>query len=355
MLRRIFRKRSEKAGLPPGAMVHMGEQRIEKVRITMIDYDEHHVLERQVEKPEDCFPFRDRATVTWINVHGLHEPEIIHKLGTYFGLHPLVMEDIGTTDQRPKMEDYGDYIFVVLKTLYHDETEGEMKAHQVAIIIGSNFVMSFQEAEGHVFDQVLSRIKNGAARIRTMGADYLAYSLMDVVVDNYFALVERLGQRLDVLEDRSVMEPDPETAQAIHSFRRDLVFLRRSVLPVREAVARLERSESKLVQKPTTVYFSDVYDHTVQVIDNIETLRDMVSPLLEVYVSSVSNKMNEVIKVLTVIGTIFLPLTFLTGVYGMNFRHFPELDWELAYPLFWLVNLGVVVGMLAYFRRKRWF
>ena len=352
---RLFRKRSDKAGLPPGTMVHMGEQRIETPRITMIDYDENHVLERQVEAPEDCLPFRDAATVTWINVHGLHQPEIIHQLGSYFGLHPLVMEDIVTTDQRPKMEDHDDYIFVVLKTLYHDQKDDEMKAHQVALVVGSNFVMSFQEAEGHVFDAVLNRIKNGVTRVRAAGADYLAYSLMDVVVDNYFALLERLAQRLDVLEDRSVMEPDPETAQAIHSFRRDLVFLRRSVLPLREAVSRLERSESKLIQQPTAVYFRDVYDHIVQVIDGLDALRDMVSPLLEVYVSSVSNKMNEVMKLLTVIGTIFLPLTFLAGVYGMNFRYFPELNWRWGYFFFWGLNLGVVVVMLAYFRKKRWF
>lgn len=354
-MRRPFRKRSEKAGLPPGTMVHIGEQETEQVRIHIIDYDDGHYQELEAQSVEECFPFRDTPTVTWINVHGLHQPEVIEKLGTYYGLHPLVLEDIVSAGQRPKMEDYGDYMWVVLKALYHDDKEDETKAHQVGIVIGRNFVMSFQEAEGNVFVPVRDRVKNGAARIRTMGSDYLAYSLMDIVVDNYFGILERLGEQLEVMEDRSVTEPEPDTLQSIHDFRREMVFLRRSVWPLREVVARLERGDSSLIQKSTAIYFRDVYDHTIQVIDTIETFRDMVSPMLEVYVSSVSNKMNEVMKVLTVIGTIFLPLTFLAGVYGMNFKYFPEINWRWGYGLFWVINLSVVIGMLMYFRRKRWF
>ncbi len=347
-------KRSSKKGLPPGSLVHVGEKKEEKVRITIIDYDKAQFQEKEAETVEECFPFKDKPTVTWINVDGIHEPEIVKKLGDCFGMHPLVLEDILNTDQRPKMEDYGNYIYIVLKMLYYDEKSNEMITEQVSLVLGSNFVISFQEKRGDVFNPIRERIKSDKGRVRKMGADYLAYALTDAIVDNYFTILEKIGEKVESLEEELVAKPTPEILQAIHNLKRDLIFLRKSVWPLREVISGLERGESSLIDASTKLYLRDVYDHTIQVIDTVETLRDMVSGMLDIYLSSISNKMNEVMKVLTIIATIFIPLTFIAGIYGMNFAFMPELGLPWAYPLILLVMVGVGILMLIYFRRKRW-
>jgi magnesium transporter len=352
---RFFKRMSKKAGLSPGTLVHIGSRKVEKARIRIIDYDQDHVEEKEVEAVEECFSFKDKPTVTWINVDGLHDVGVIEKIGQHFSVHPLVLEDILNTDQRPKTENFDDYLFVVLKMLYFDGSDGEIKAEQVSIILGSNFVISFQEREGDIFDPLRERIRTGRGRIRKLGADYLAYCLLDAVVDNYFLVLEKLGERIEDLEEELVADPQPKTLQAIHSLKREMIFLRKSVWPLREVVGQLERGESELIQEATGIYLRDVYDHTIQVIDTIETFRDMVSGMLDIYLSSISNRMNQVMKVLTIIATIFIPLTFVTGIYGMNFQHMPELAWYWVYPwAFWLVMVGVAGVMLVYFKRKRW-
>jgi magnesium transporter len=347
-------KRSEKRGLPPGTLVHVGEKKIEEVRIKIIDYDEAQLEEKEAKTVEECFPFKDKPTVTWINIDGLHDVGIIEKLGEYFGLHPLLQEDILNTDQRPKMEDSEDYLFIVLKMLYHDEAADEITAEQVSLILGSNFVISFQEREGDVFNFVRERIRTKKGRIRKEGADYLAYALIDAIVDNYFIILERIGEKIEEIEEELVTNPMPETLQTIHSLKRGMIFLRKSVWPLREVISTLERAESPLIQEATGIYLRDVYDHTIQVIDTIETFRDMISGMLDIYLSSISNKMNEVMKVLTIIATIFIPLTFIAGIYGMNFEYMPELGWRWGYPLIWLVMSTILVTMVVYFKRKRW-
>jgi len=293
--------------------------------------------------------------VTWVNIDGLHDIEIMEKIGKHFGLHPLVLEDILNTEQRPKIEDFDDYIFVVLKMLYYDENEGEIRAEQISIILGSNFVLSFQERVGDIFNPLRDRIRNAKGRVRKMGPDYLAYSLLDAIVDNYFVVLEKLGEQIEGMEEELVTNPTPETLQRIHNLKREMIFLRKSVWPLREVVSRLERGESPLIKEATGIYLRDVYDHTIQVIDTIETYRDMLSGMLDIYLSSISNRMNQVMKVLTIIATIFIPLTFVAGIYGMNFEYMPELKWHWFYPkAFWLVMLGVAALMLVYFRRKRW-
>jgi magnesium transporter len=349
-----IKKRSKKAGLPPGTLVHIGEKKAETPKITIMDYDEAHFQEKEIKTIEECFLFKDKPTVTWINIDGLHQVEILEKLGECYGLHPLVLEDIPNTDQRPKMEDYGEYIYIVLKMLDYNDKSSEIESEQISLILGPNFVFSFQEREGDIFDPIRDRIRNSKGRIRKMGADHLAYSLLDSVVDNYFIILEKLGEKIEFLEEKLVTRPTPETLQTIHHLRREMIFLRKAVWPLREVINALGRGESSLIKEYTRIYLRDVYDHTIQTIDTVETYRDMVSGMLDIFLSSVSNRLNSVMKVLTIIATIFMPLTFLAGIYGMNFRYMPELEWRWGYPFIWLIMVGIGVFMLLYFKKKKW-
>jgi magnesium transporter len=347
-------KRSKKTGFSPGSLIHVGERRIEKARIKVIDYDGEKVLEKEVREVEECFPFRETSTVTWINVDGVHDPELVEKLGGYFGLHPLILEDIMNTSQRPKMEDLGDTIYVVLQMIEFGNHKQEISTEQMSLVFGKNFVLSFQERPGDTFDPVRERIRKGKGRIRKMGPDYLAYALIDAVVDDYFIVLEKMGERIEDLEDELVANPKKETLHKIHALKREMIFLRKSVWPLREVISRLERAESPLIRKTTGIFLRDVYDHAIQVIDNIETFREMLSGMLETYLSSISNRMNEVMKVLTIIATIFIPLTFIAGVYGMNFRFMPELEWRWGYFLILGVMVAIGIAMAIYFKRKKW-
>lgn len=351
---KFIKKRSKKAGLPPGTLVHIGERKTEKIKITIMDYDETQFQVRETETLEECYPFKDRPTIIWINIDGIHEIETLEKLGDCFGLHPLTLEDILNTDQRPKIEDYGEYIFIVLKMLYPDDDTGEILSEQVSLVLGKNFVISFQEREGDIFNSVRERIRNGKGRIRKMGADYLVYSLLDSIVDNYFIILEKLGERIEFLEEKLIINPVPETINLIHKLKREMIFLRRSVWPLREVIGSIERGESSLIKGSTNIYLRDVYDHTIQVIDTIETFRDILSGMLDIYLSSVSNRLNAVMKVLTIIATIFMPLTFIAGIYGMNFKYMPELEWRLGYPVILLTMVSIGVLMLVSFRKKKW-
>ncbi|MFA6372885.1 MAG: magnesium/cobalt transporter CorA [Methanothrix sp.] len=350
------------------------EKPLERPKITIIDYDEQHYHEAEVKEVEECFRFKDRPTVTWINIDGLHQMDVLEKLGSCYGIHPLVLEDI-LTDQRPKIEDYDDYIFIVLKMLYYDE-KGDKKAEerdsgdgeededdlgdtnldmdQVSMILGPNFIISFKEKEVDVFNPLRDRLRTAKGKIRKQGSDYLAYSMIDAIVDHYFLIMEKLGDRFEDLEDVVVSNPEPGILPTIYNLKRDMLFLRKSVWPLREAISKMQRSDSPLVSEAIKIYLRDVYDHTIQVIENIETFRDMSASLLETYLSSLSNKLNEVIKLLTIISTIFIPLTFLAGLYGMNFRFMPELESPLGYPAVLILMLMVVVIMMVYFRKKEW-
>jgi magnesium transporter len=334
----------------------VGEERYERAKLSVISYDQVNLQEKEINKVEEVFSFRNKQSVTWLNVDGVHQIEILEQVGKHFGLHPLVLEDIASTGQRPKMEDFDDYIFVVLRMLRFDEKEkeNEIKTEQISLLLGPDFVISFQEKEGDVFDSIRERIRNNKGRIRKMGADYLAYALIDAVVDNYFMILEKLGETIEEIEEKLVTNPTSETLHTLHDLKREMVFLRKSVWPLREVINRLERSESPLINKSTYVYLRDVYDHTIQVIDAVETFRDMLSGMLDIYLSSVSNRMNEVMKVLTIIATIFIPLTFIAGIYGMNFRYMPELEQAWSYPAILILMLIITITMLVYFRRKKW-
>ncbi len=351
---KIIKKRSVKSGLPPGALVHIGEKSEREIKVTVMDYNAAGCEEKEITAFNECFYYTDTSIVSWIDVEGLHEIEIIRQVGDWQGLHPLVLEDILNTDQRPKSEDFGDYLYIVLKML-NTGKDRQIVTEQVSLILGANFVISFQEGmEGDVFTPIRERLRNGKGRIRNMGADYLAYSLIDAVVDNDFDVLEGVGERIEALEEEVVMEPCPETVREIHRLKRDMIFLRKAVWPLREVIGSLERRESKLITEPVVIYLRDVYDHTVQVIDTIEASRDMLAGMLDIYLSSISNRMNEIMKFLTIIGTIFIPLTFIAGVYGMNFQNMPELHWQWGYFGALGIMTIVALSMLVYFKRKKW-
>jgi magnesium transporter len=348
-------KRSRKSGLPPGSLIHIGEKRPGKPRITVIDYDEKEIREQELEKVEECIVFRDSPATTWIDVQGVHDAEVLRRLGECYGFHPLVLEDILNTDQRPKIEDYGDYLYIVLKMLSSGNPDGEIASEQISLILGPNFLFSFQEGiRGDVFASVKERIRKNGTKLRKLGADYLAYSLMDAIVDNYFDVLEKAGERVEVLEERIVNDASNETLRDIHYLKREMIFLRKALWPLREVVNSMIRADMPLIADTTRIYLRDVYDHTIHVIDTIETLRDMVSGMLDIYLSSISNRMNAVMKVLTIIATLFMPLTFVAGVYGMNFTHIPELHWRYGYLFFWVINVLIATAMLIFFRKKKW-
>lgn len=351
----LITKRSRKSGLPPGTLVHIGRKKAGKTKITVLDYDETDFQEKEIEKIDECIQFRDRPTVTWINVDSVHQPDVLEKIGQCFGLHPLVLEDILNTDQRPKIEDYNEYLYIVLKMLYYNEKRSEITTEQISLIVGAKYVISFQEGiEGDVFAPLRESIRNNKSRIRKMGTDYLAYSLIDAIVDNYFVILEKIGDNIELLEEKLVENPTTDVMHEIHALKREMIYLRKAVWPLREVISGMERGTHTLIQDSTRIFLRDVYDHTIQVIDTVEIYRDMVSGMLDLYLSSISNRLNSVMKVLTIIATIFMPLTFIAGIYGMNFKYMPELEWRFGYPVILLVMLAISVMMLFYFRKKKW-
>ncbi len=351
---RFTKKSSKKAGLSPGSLVHIGDKKIETIKISLMNYDSENLQEKQLPAIEASFPYRDTPPVSWINVDGLHETDVIEKIGVHFGIHPLVLEDIVNTGQRTKAEEFENYIYIVLKMLVYDETVGHITAEQVSLVLGPHFLLSFQEKEGDVFDLVRERIRKARGRIRKSGCDYLAYALMDAIVDHYFVILEKLGDKIELLEEQLLKNTTPRMLEEIHHFKREMIFLRRHVWPLREVLNSLIKDPSELIRETTHIFLRDVYDHTIQVIDTIELFRDVLSGLSDLYLSTVSNRMNEVMKVLTIIATIFIPLTFIAGIYGMNFEYMPELKWHWAYPALWLVLITIFVLMIFWFKKKKW-
>ena len=345
---------SEKAGSAPGTLVHIGEKRIEEARVFLLDYDERRFEERLLTGIEEAFPLRDEPTTTWINVDGLHDIELIEKIGEHFNIHPLTLEDIVNTSQRPKLEVFENYIYVVLKMLFYDKEEGDVKSEQISLVLGPRFLISFQEHAGDVFAMVRDRVRKGRGRIRRGGCDYLAYALIDAIVDHYFLILEKTGEKIEALEDELMDTSGEGAIQSIHELKREMLYMRKQVWPLRELINGLIKGESELVQENTGVFFRDVYDHTIQVIDTIESYRDLLSGMIDLYLSTVSNRMNEVMKLLTLIATIFIPITFVAGIYGMNFEFMPELKWRWGYPAVWIVMVAIAAVMLVYFKKKRW-
>ncbi|HII01573.1 TPA: magnesium/cobalt transporter CorA [Methanosarcinaceae archaeon] len=336
-----------------------GRKKAERVVVRVWAYNQSELIEKELETVEDCLVFKGRPDLNvWINVDGLDRVEVIEKLGNCFGIHPLTLEDILNTGQRPKMEDYESYIYTVLKMMLLSKTGEEdleeIIVDQVSIILGPNFLLSFQEREGDVFGPIRERLRKPDSRLRKSGVDYLAYSLIDSVIDYYFVILENFGEKVEELEDELIIDPRPETLHTIQRYKRDMILLRKSVWPLREMINGMQKVESGLIKESTRIYLRDVYDHTIQVIDSIEAFRDILSSMLDVYLSSVSNKMNDIMKVLTIIATIFIPLTFIAGVYGMNFEYMPELRWKMGYPGVMAFMILIGITTFSYFKKKKW-
>jgi len=342
-----------KVGLPPGSLVHVGEKKVEEVKIAVIRYNESFYEEQEEVSAEEC-RLTSESVTTWVRVWGVHDSQVIGQLGEIFGLHPLILEDIMHTNQRPKAEEMGDYLFFVLRHLNYEEASKELFSEQVALVLGQNYVLSFEERPSSILEPVQERLRQGKGRLRRAGADYLAYALIDAAVDHYFVVLEKLGERIELLEEELVTNPGRETLHEIHHLKNATLSLRRSVWPLREAISWVSRSGASLIKESTVVFLRDVYDHTIQVIDTIETFRDMLSGMLDTYLSSLSHRMNEIMKVLTIIATIFIPITFIAGIYGMNFEYMPELKWRWGYFASLGLMAGCALSMVFYFRRKRW-
>lgn len=353
-MKRLFTV-SAKRGQPPGTMVYTGQRKDEPLRITLIDYDADSISEKVGISIDECLSCLNSNTVSWINVDGLNDTSVIEKIGQAFGVHSLVLEDVLHTAQRPKLEDHSDYLYLVVRMLSIPSGSEEVQSEQISFILTERCLVTFQERAGDVFEEVRERIRRNYGRVRKLGADYLLYALMDAIVDNYFSIMETTGEKIEVIEQLMMENPDEILLNELYRMKRELLYIRKSTWPLREAVGSLERGESVLVKENSAVYIRDLYDHIIQVIDTVETFRDMLSGVQDLYLSSMGQKTNKVMQVLTIIATIFIPLTFVAGIYGMNFEYMPELAWKYSYFIFWGVILCITIGMVIFFRRKKWF
>lgn len=348
-------KYKKKLGLSPGSIIYTGNKESNKLSIETFDYNTEQVEEKVHSKIEDVFHYKTTKAITWININGLNHVDAIEKIGNQFELHPLTLEDIVNTNHRPKIDDYHNYIFVVVKMLYYNDDE-QIVNEQVSFILGNNYVLSFQEAEGDVFNSLRERIRNPKGRIRTLGSDYLLYALIDAVTDHYFLVIETMSNKIEDIEDtlfKAVSQE--ELSLEIQKLKREILKVRRAIFPLREIISKIEKNENNFIQEKTIHYFRDVYDHVVQISENIEIYREMIWGLMDMYMTTISNKMNQIMKVLTIISTIFIPLTFLAGIYGMNFDNIPELHFKYSYFILWGIMIVLFFSMLNYFKRKKWF
>ena len=350
---RFFKKRSQSKGLAPGQLVFIGEKKVDELQVHLFDYDADHLVDKELAEglPKEDI---DTPSVSWINVNGLHDTDGIRSIGEVLELHPLLLEDVLNTGQRPKLELYGDVIFIVLKMLRFDKELGLVVAEQLSVVIGKTFVATFQEQPGDVFDPVRNRIRNNQGRIRISGADYLAFALLDTVVDNYVEIVERLGSHVEDVELNVLGDPTPETLAEITRLKREITFIRKAVRPAKEAMLHFAKLDIETIAPTTLPFIKELHDNTIQASDAIEIYREMLSDALGTYNTVVSNKMNDIMKVLTIFSAVFIPLTFIAGIYGTNFEYLPELKYRYSYFIFWGVMVVVAAALLAYFRKRRW-
>lgn len=352
---KLFKKRSKKAGLPPGTLIYTGDVKNTEIKLDVFNYEENRLDEKEVKKIEECLEFKDKPGITWINIDGILKNEDLEKLGKIFNIHPLALEDILSIDQRPKEEDFINNIYVVLKMLSYNDLTSEIISEQVSLIIGSNYLISFQEGiKGDVFNSVRAKIRSGKGKTRISGSDYLAYSLLDTIVDNYFVILEKLGDRIEIVEESILKKSSESNVHDIHKLKREMIFLHKSVWPLREVISGLLREDSPLIKDSTKIYLRDVYDHTIQIMDTVETYRDILSGMLDIYLSNISYKLNEVMRVLTIVSTVFTPPIFIAGIYGMNFEFLPEIKWKYGYPFALFLMITSSLSMLLYFKRKKW-
>lgn len=343
----------EKMSHAPGHVVYTGKKEVKDVLIDVFDYNGTFVDEESVHDLANYTKDTSEKTVTWVNVNGLSDTQALTDIAVKYDLHPLVMEDVANTSQRPKLDEYNDQLFVVFKMLYHD-ADGQLNTEHISLILGKTYVLLMQEYDGDVFDGIRDRIRHAKGRIRTNGADYLMYALMDAVIDNYFIIIETLSNKIEELEEKIYTNGSENYSQEIQQLKKEVIQVRRSIFPLREVVNKLEKVDNNLILKKTQIFIRDLYDHTIQVIETIEVYRDTIAGLMDMNSTNISNRMNEVMKVLTIIATIFIPMTFLAGIYGMNFDYIPELKMENGYYFFWGAMAVIFVASLIYFKRKKW-
>lgn len=346
-----FRHRIKKIGLPPGTLLPTISPI--PVTISVLDYDKTSFFEKDNVTAEECLTYLRSPAITWIDVKGTSNIQMIQKIGTHFNLHPLLLEDVVTLEQRPKLDDYKETIYIVIKRLKSDNSD-KVGEEQISLILGKDYVISFQESQDNFFEPIKERLRKDNTNMRKMGADYLVYALIDMVVDNYFVILEKIDQNFFKLEEDLISSPKKDTLYKIQSSKRDIILLRKSVWPMREVVKKFQRLDSPLVEDMTKLYMQDVYDHTIQAIDTIESIRDLASSMLEIYLSNINQRLNEIIKFLTIVSTVFAPLTFITGFYGMNFIYMPLLNSIWGLPFTVLIMGILIVGMLYYFRKRKW-
>ena len=339
-------------GAPPGTLYYSGEERTDKIKITLIEYNDTEYFEEQYFDLAECLSHVKPNMIKWINVEGLHDTDLIEKLGKFYNIHPLTLEDIVNVDQRSKFEDFEHYVVSIMRMInYTTEVESE----QLAIVLCENTVISFQEPHGgDAFDIIRNRLRTCKGRVRKLGGDYLAYALMDAVVDCYFTAIEKIGDRIEVIEEEIISDSDKKSILELYRLKREMIYLRKQVWPMRDLINNMIRSETKLIHASSDIYLRDLSDHVTRIIDTVETYRDLLSGIMDIYLSTNANKMNEVMKVLTIMSSIFIPITFMVGVYGMNFDNMPELKTQHGYYVLWGVMLSTVIGLLVYFKRKKW-
>lgn len=350
-----LRRRSSKAGMEPGTLVHIGEVYGDRAKISVVQYSKESFAENDDISIQEAFQYVSPSHITWINVQGIHDTEIIDTIGQHFGMHTLVMEDVLNTTQRAKLDDFKDYLYIVLRLLNYNSEKEEVDGEQISILFKQELVITFQESHKDVFRGIRERIRKPNTKIREMGSDYLCYTIIDWIVDQYFAVLEKVDDRLESLEDDLLNNPSTQILLTIERTRREVILLRKSVWPIRDLISHFNRIESSLVHESSKVFMRDVYDHTIQLIDTIESFRDIVSGMLDLYLSNLTQRTNEIMKVLTVVSTIFVPLTFLASLYGMNFDNIPELHAEYGYFILLSLMVLIATGMIIYFRKKKWF
>jgi magnesium transporter len=346
---------SGKSGLPPGSLIHVGEVLESVGNMSVIDYSKGRFEEKKIESVDEILAYKDSETVTWVIIEGLTDVAVVERIGAIFGIHHLVLEDILNTNQRPKFEEYDDHLYIVLKCLLSEDTHFSVNNEQVSLLVMKNFVIMFKEKRDELFLPLQQRIRASSGKFRGLGSDYLAYAILDFIVDQNFILIDLLDESITTLEDSLLTgEPKQDMLYKIQRLKREMISIRRYVSPVRELLSEMLRSESDLIHENTHIFLRDVSDHSIRVVESIESYREILTGLLDIYVSTVSNKMNQIMKVLTVFTSIFIPLTFIAGIYGMNFEYMPELKWKWAYPLTWAVFIVIPIVLLVYFKRKKW-
>lgn len=351
---RFLKNKEASLGQAPGELIFIGKQKVKESIIRILDYDRDNLSEDYLQDIKDTIPYKDTSTVTWLNIYGLHDTELIRAVGKGFGLHPLVLEDISNTGQRPKMEEYDEYLFFTLKLMRYDEGDGRIHSEQLSIVLGKTFLITFHERPADVFEPVRERIRKHKGRIRKVGIDYLAYALLDTIVDNYFSIIERLGEHIEDIEDDILENPNQDVLTRINNYKREMNYLRKSIRPTKEFLLKLSRLDSDLIQEQTMPFLKDLLDLASQAVEVVDTYREMLSDHLNIYNTGISNRLNEIMKVLTIFSAIFIPLTFIAGIYGTNFENLPELHYRYSYFVFWGVMLMVALTMVRFFKRRNW-